>query len=166
MIKAQTTIWFVIAGALVTAGAAVGVAQLLNSSAPTNSGTASSNSNGQANGKNLAVGTVNVTGIVPGMSVSKALAVDNPNNQDVALASVKTAITGPTPTGACTSPSDIEVIVAGYNASTGVGPFVTIPKNTSLSLPVTVRMNNRSVNQDGCKGRTFTFTFTATATSK
>jgi hypothetical protein len=43
---------------------------------------------------------------------------------------------------------------------------VTIPKNSSLNLPVTVRMNNRPVNQDACKGRTFNFTFTATANSK
>lgn len=168
-----TTVRVVTLGALLTTGVALAATQLITP-ASSSTGFASTSAPGQAGKspeaeptpKNLTVSSFSVTGLSPGVSIGRSLAIGNPNNQDVALQSVKTTIGGPSPSGACTSPADVEVLVAGYNASTGAGTVVTIPKNSSLTVPVTVRMNDRTVNQDGCKARIFTFTFTATATSK
>ncbi len=168
-------------GVLVTAGLAITASQLVNSTNFGGTGAAAAASaketpkptkSAQASPppKSLSVsGTLNVQDLAPGVSVSRTLNIGNENNQDVELQSVRTVLSGPSPsptTGTCNSPADFEVIVAGYNASTGIGTPVTIGKNSSLGVPVTVRMNNRPVNQDSCKGKSWTFTFTATATSK
>lgn len=182
MIKSHPAVVVVTLGALVTTGAAIAASQIVNSASSGNTGTASS---GQAKQtpkptksaeatpppKSLTLtGSLDVTGLAPGVSITRTLNIGNVNNQDVELQSVSTVLSGPSPaptTGTCSSPADFEVIVAGYNSSTGVGTPVTIRKNSSLGVPVTVRLNNSATrNQDPCKGRSWTFTFTATATSK
>ncbi|MDX6215738.1 MAG: hypothetical protein QOG99_1322, partial [Frankiales bacterium] len=75
--------------------------------------------------KSLTVGgTLTLTGIAPGMSVVRTLTIGNPNNQDVVLQSVQTVVTGPSPAPSpgypCTAADDFQVVVAGYNATTGV----------------------------------------------
>jgi hypothetical protein len=166
-------------GALVTAGAAVTATQLLG-------GTSGSNGSGTATAKQRETpkpkpdgppskaltlgGALDVADLAPGIAVTRDLVVSNPNGQDVELRSVVTALDGPSPApagGSCDSPADLEVVVAGYDAVTGTGAPVTIARNTSVQLPVTVELHNSPTrNQDACKGRTWTFTFTATATSK
>jgi hypothetical protein len=190
VIKSQTAAWAMSLGALATTGAVITATQLLNS-ASANSPSASGNGSITGGGGNVAPGQVkqtptpeasppsksltvsgslSVAGLAPGVSVVRTMTIGNPNNQDVELQSVKTALTGPSPaptSGTCSSPTDFEVIVAGYNATTGAGTVVTIKKNSSLDVPVTVRMNNSATrNQDACKGKSWAFTFTATATSK
>jgi hypothetical protein len=190
VIKSQTAAWALTLGAVATAGAAFTATQLLstastNSSSTSGNGTVTGGGGSVAPGqvkqtptpeasppsKSLALsGSLNVAGLAPGVSIVRTLTIGNPNNQDVELQSVQTVVAGPSPTpafGACGSPADFEVLVSGYNATTGAGSVVTIKKNSSLNVPVTVRMNNSATrNQDACKGKSWAFTFTATATSK
>lgn len=173
MIKTTAVTLMVAAGASITIATALLAPQVLaatGATAPKATPKPSKTTNAAPPPKSLALGQVDVTGLAPGTSSTKQLTISNPNNQDVVLRSLQTAVSGPSPAptfGSCTSPDDFEVTVAGYNASTGVGSPVTIMKNSSISAPVTVRMHNSaSRNQDACKGRSWTFTFTATATNK
>lgn len=107
---------------------------------------------------------LDVVGLAPGISTTRTLTVTNINNQDVILRSITATVVNPLPSPvnglSCTSPTDFEVLVT--NPGT-----VTIRKNDSQAVPVTIRMNNSSTrNQDGCKGKSFSFIFSATATSK
>lgn len=170
MIKSQAATLVMALGALATTGVAVTASQLVSSASPPTTPKATKSAEATPPPKSLSVsGSLNVQGLAPGVVLGRTVTIGNDNNQDVELQSVRTVITGPSPgttTGACSSPADFEVVVGGYNTSTGVGTPVTIRKRSSLGLPVTVRMNNRPVNQDTCKGKSWTFTFTATATSK
>ncbi len=180
MIKSPTAALVVTLGALTTTGVSITASQLINSASAGGSGGAAvapakqapkptKSAEASPPPKSLSVsGSLVVRGLAPGISVTRTLSIGNDNNQDVELQSVRTVLAGglPPTAGTCSSPADFEVIVAGYNTSTGAGTPVTIRKNSSLGVPVTVRLNNRPVNQDPCKGKTFTFTFTATATSK
>lgn len=168
-LKSVVVLWSFTGTAVLATGIVYTAVQSNSPGMTQGSGTISGTSNGNngsvsPNGKSLNVGSVVVTGLAPGVSYAKTLSVGNPNNQDVQLQTVKTVVTGPVPAGACTSPGDVEVIVTGYDNSAGVGPVLTIAKNSSVNLPVTVRMNATAGN--GCKGKTFNFTFTVTATSK
>lgn len=169
MISSQAALWLVSAAALVTGGTAVAATQLVATSQP--AAHAHKTPSAEPPAKSLTLsGNLTVSGLAPGVSVTRTLTIGNDNNQDVELQSVRTTLAGPSPTptvGSCTSPADVEVLVAGFNASTGVGAPVTIKKASTLGVPVTVRMSNSPTrNQDACKAKTFTFTFTATATSK
>lgn len=173
MTKKPTLATVVGVSAIVTISVAVWATQGLAASGGTGAAKAepkaSKTPTGEPPPKTLAIGSVNVRNLSPGVSITQNLPVTNSNGQDVELQSVKTTLSGPSPaptTGSCTSPQDFEVLVAGFNASTGAGTPVTIRKNSTTNLSLTVRMHNRPVNQDACKGRTWTFTFTATATSK
>ncbi|MCW2673150.1 MAG: hypothetical protein JWP14_1739 [Frankiales bacterium] len=181
MIKSQTAAWALSLGGVATAGVVFTATEFLNTASTNVPATAGGGSITSAQPKKSAeaeppsksltlTGSLNVTGLAPGVSIIRTLTIGNPNNQDVELQSVKTVLTGPSPAptvGTCASPADFEVIVAGYNATTGAGSVVTIKKNASLDVPVTVRMNNSDTrNQDPCKGKSWTFAFLATATSK
>jgi hypothetical protein len=110
---------------------------------------------------------MNVTGLVPGMSLNRSLTITNPNNNDVVLQSITATVGAVSPSPAagltCTAGSDgdFEVLLDSHAQAT-LGK-----KSSSTAVPVTIRMNDSATrNQDGCKSKTFRFTFTATATSK
>ncbi len=181
MTKSQTAMWAVAAGALITVGVAATAVQSINAASASSSSSASTSGKSTPKPSKSAEatpppkalslsGSLHVTGLAPGVSVTRTLNIGNANNQDVELQSVRTQLFGPSPVptdGDCTSPADVEVFVSGYNVTTGVGAPVTIRKNSNLAVPVTVRMHNSATrNQDSCKGLSWMFTFTATATSK
>lgn len=112
----------------------------------------------------LSPNPLTVSGLAPGVSLSRELTIRNTNNQDVVLQSVTASVLNPTPAPvgglSCTSPDDFQVVLTDPGQ-------VTIAKNSNRAIPVAILLNNSPTrNQDGCKGKTFSFTFSATATSK
>jgi hypothetical protein len=90
------------------------------------------------------------TGLVPGGTVTRGVRVTNPNNQDIKLTRLDTAVGRPSPH--CPA-----------NAVT-VAPLATpvvVAKNASADVPLSVRMAASA--PDACKNLTFPLTYSGTA---
>ncbi len=94
------------------------------------------------------VGTA--TGLAPGGAVTRTVRVTNPNNQDISVTRLDTAVGRPSPhcpaNAVTVSPPATPVVVA---------------KNRSAVVPLTVRMAASAPN--ACKNLTFPLTYSGTA---
>lgn len=107
-------------------------------------------------GKALTATVQGVTDIAPGRNGTVTVVVSNPNNQAVNVTRVAgsvTSVTSGTRSGllAC----DPEwILLDEFNGSTVIG------KNATGTVTMPVRFDNKSINQDNCKGVTYSFSFT------
>jgi hypothetical protein len=100
--------------------------------------------------------------LTPGASGTLTLNVTNPENQRVKLTLLKgetTGVTTKTPSVAPDACSPGWFVFDPYTVPAGT---YLLPGETK-QLSLTVRMDNKPVNQDNCQGQTYSFTFTATA---
>lgn len=97
--------------------------------------------------------------IAPGFDGTLTVKVENPNQQDVILTSLVGTITGVTPGVGGTPQCE-----AAWFDIVDFSGAMRITKNSNAMVPLTVSFANLpNVNQDRCKGATYTFSFTATA---
>jgi hypothetical protein len=115
------------------------------------------NANGNANGKSLSVALVSATPIYPGRTGTLTLRVDNTNQQDVVLTSVTSAVTSVT-TGTKTGIPACNKSWFQIGGLVGTA-LVNGRSARTITVPVTM-VNTSNVNQDNCKGVTYTFSFT------
>lgn len=112
---------------------------------------------GQPPGKSLTATVRSVTQLSPGRSGSVVLRVENPNHQDVLMTGVASSVTSVT---SGTRPGiprcDKSWFVIGTMSGT---PRVPGRGTTDVVLPLGMT-NTKSVNQDNCKGVTYSFSFT------
>jgi hypothetical protein len=122
-------------------------------------------SNANGNGSNGNNGhAINVTGAVagllyPGRPSTLNVSVQNPNNQDIVVTSVTASITAVGSRGTVGLPSCNKswFSVGSYAGSR------TVAKNASSVFALPLTLTNLSVNQDNCKGVSYSFAFTANA---
>jgi hypothetical protein len=95
--------------------------------------------------------------LYPGGHQQLTLAIANPYNFTISVTNIQTQVQDRTSAAGCTNSTN------GGVAVTSAGP-VLVPANSSTTVQVTVSMADLSINQDACKGVTFTFLYSATAT--
>jgi hypothetical protein len=111
--------------------------------------------------------TGSVSSLQIGLWQSIPVKVTNPNPVPIFVSALQVQVSGP---AACAPASNIEVQPSNVSPTN----TFTVPANGSVTLPVTaqgitapqIRLINRpNVNQDVCKGVSFTLSYSGTATN-
>jgi hypothetical protein len=116
-------------------------------------------------------GSFSITGdlavsLAPGVGGPLTLTVANPYDVELRVTHIGVAVSPGSSRPGCDGPANLQVTQS--NVSPG-GPLV-VPAQGSVTLPAqgitrpTVTMRNLPVNQNACKGATFTFVFSGTGT--
>jgi hypothetical protein len=113
-----------------------------------------------------------ITGSVGGLTLGTykpiLVTITNPNSVTIFVSALNVAVAADsTPTG-CTSLANVDLVQSNVSKTL----TVAVPANGSVSLPAQgavapkIRLKNLSdVNQDVCKGKSFTLTYSGTATN-
>jgi hypothetical protein len=109
--------------------------------------------------------------LAPGAWVPIAIRVDNPNNYPIHVVSLTVSATADsTPSGCPTNVGASNANLEFQQANVSMSNTLLIPANGFATLPSgpvsapRVRFTNRPVNQDACKGKSFTLTYQGLAT--
>ncbi len=121
----------------------------------------------EAEGKPFAV-TGNASGpLAPGLTRELAITLTNPNNVAITVTALGATVASGSSKAGCDGPSNLQLTQSDLSTSN----TLTIPANGHISLPSgtvsapQVQMLNLPVNQDACKGASFTFTYSGSAHS-
>ncbi|MBK5306269.1 MAG: hypothetical protein JJD92_06225 [Frankiaceae bacterium] len=121
--------------------------------------------NGGSSGTQANSHTIVVTGAVsgapaPGHTAVLNVSVDNSKNQAIYVRTVNAAVTAVTSAGNNLKPTCLKT---WYQISSFSGSQYVAAGATAL-VPLTITfLDNPTVNQDNCKGATYSFSYTATA---
>jgi hypothetical protein len=121
----------------------------------------------EAEGKPFTV-SGNASGpLAPGVTRSLAITLTNPNNVAIIVTALSASIAAGSSKAGCDGPSNLQLTQSSISEANAVA----IPANGHVTLPsgaVTapqVLMKDLPVNQDACKGASFTFTYSGSAHS-
>jgi hypothetical protein len=121
----------------------------------------------EAEGKPFTV-TGNASGpLAPGVTRSLAITLTNPNNVAITVTALSASIAAGSSKAGCDGPSNLQLAQSSISATNPVA----IPANGHVTLPSgavsapQVLMKDLPVNQDACKGASFTFTYSGSAHS-
>jgi hypothetical protein len=121
----------------------------------------------EAEGKAFTV-TGNASGpLAPGLTRSLAITLTNPNSVAITVTALSASIAAGSSKAGCDGPSNLQLTQSSISEANAVA----IPANGHVTLPsgtVTapqVLMKDLPVNQDACKGASFTFTYSGGAHS-
>jgi hypothetical protein len=121
----------------------------------------------EAEGKPFTV-SGNASGpLAPGVTRSLAITLTNPNNVAITVTALSASIAAGSSKAGCDGPSNLQLTQSSISEAN----TVAIPANGHVTLPsgaVTapqVLMKDLPVNQDACKGASFTFTYSGSAHS-
>jgi hypothetical protein len=121
----------------------------------------------EAAGKPFTV-TGNASGpLAPGLTRSLAITLTNPNSVTITVTALSASIAAGSSKAGCDGPSNLQLTQSNISEANAVAiaanGHVTLPSGT-VSAPQ-VLMKDLPVNQDACKGASFTFTYSGSAHS-
>jgi hypothetical protein len=105
--------------------------------------------------------------LAPGITRALTIALVNPNNVAITVTALSASIAPGSSKSGCDGPSNLQLTQSNLSASN----TLTIPANGQVALPSSavsapqVQMLDLPVNQDVCKGASFTFTYSGSAHS-
>ncbi|HUA73347.1 MAG TPA: hypothetical protein VL988_01155 [Solirubrobacteraceae bacterium] len=118
-------------------------------------------------GKPFTVGGGASAPLAPGVSRPLAITVTNPNNVAILVTALSAAVAPGSSKAGCDGPANLALTQSNVSEANPL----TIPANGHVTLPSgavsapQVLMKDLPVNQDACKGATFTFTYSGSAHS-
>jgi len=105
--------------------------------------------------------------LAPGVTRALAITVSNPNNVAISVTALTATVAPGSSKVGCDGPSNLQLTQSSVSAAT----VLTVPANGHVTLPSgpvsapQVLMRDLSVNQDACKGATFSFSYSGSAHS-
>jgi hypothetical protein len=105
--------------------------------------------------------------LAPGLTRSLAITLTNPNNVAITVTTLSASIAAGSSKAGCDGPSNLQITQSSLTAANAL----VIPATGHVTLPsgaVTapqVLMKDLPINQDACKGASFTFTYSGSAHS-
>jgi hypothetical protein len=121
----------------------------------------------EAAGKPFTV-TGNASGpLAPGLTRSLAITLSNPNNVAITVTALSASVASGSSNAGCDGPTNLQPAQSNISAANPLA----IPANGHVALPSStvsapqVLMKDLPVNQDACKGASFTFTYSGSAHS-
>jgi hypothetical protein len=105
--------------------------------------------------------------LAPGLSRALAITVSNPNNVAIVVTSLSAAVAPGSSKAGCDGPANLALTQSNLSEANPL----TVPANGQVTLPSgavsapQVLMKDLPVNQDACKGASFTFTYSGSAHS-
>jgi large repetitive protein len=105
--------------------------------------------------------------LAPGLIRSLALTVSNPNNVAITVTALSASVAAGSSNAGCDGPANLQLTQSNISAANPLA----IPANGHVALPSgavsapQVLMKDLPVNQDACKGASFTFTYSGSAHS-
>lgn len=105
--------------------------------------------------------------LAPGLTRSLSVTLTNPNNVAISVTALSASVNAGSSKAGCDGPSNLALTQSNVSATN----VVAIPANGHVTLPSgsvsapQVLMKDLPVNQDACKGATFTFTYSGSAHS-
>jgi len=133
---------------------------------PTPAGTGDGSATAQAGGANFTI-TGGAGHLAPGVRVPLLLKLTNPNGVAIQVTALSVAISADSTPPGCTSAANIRLTQSNASSANPI----TVPAGGSVTLTSTPRapqielINLPDVNQDVCKGKTFTLTYSGSAHS-
>jgi Bacterial Ig domain len=121
----------------------------------------------EAEGKPFTV-TGNASGpLAPGLTRSLSITLTNPNNVAITVTALSASIAAGSSKAGCDGPSNLQLTQSSISEANSVAiaanGHVTLP-SAAVTAPQ-VLMKDLPVNQDACKGASFTFTYAGSAHS-
>jgi hypothetical protein len=112
--------------------------------------------------------TGNASGpLAPGLTRSLAITLSNPNNVAITVTTLSVSVASGSSNAGCDGPTNLQLTQSSVSAANPL----TIAANGHVALPSgavstpQVLMKDLPVNQDACKGASFTFTYSGSAHS-
>ena len=133
---------------------------------PVPEGSAEGLATARADGANFRI-TGGAGHLAPGVRFPLQLTLTNPNGAPILVTSLTVTISADSTPPGCTSAANIQITQSNASSSNPI----TVPANGSVTLTSTPRapqielLNLPDVNQDVCKGKTFTLSYSGSAHS-
>ncbi|HTA06459.1 MAG TPA: Ig-like domain repeat protein [Solirubrobacteraceae bacterium] len=105
--------------------------------------------------------------LAPGITRALTIVLTNPNNVAITVTALSASVAAGSSKSGCDGPSNLQLTQSNFSTSN----TLTIPANGQVMLPSgsvsapQVQMLDLPVNQDACKGASFTFTYSGSAHS-
>jgi hypothetical protein len=105
--------------------------------------------------------------LAPGLTRTLAIVLSNPNNVAITVTALSASVASGSSNAGCDGPANLQLTQSNISAANPL----TIPANGQVALPSgavstpQVLMKDLPVNQDACKGASFTFTYSGSAHS-
>ncbi|HWG08806.1 MAG TPA: Ig-like domain-containing protein [Solirubrobacteraceae bacterium] len=105
--------------------------------------------------------------LAPGVTRTLAITVSNPNNVAISVTALTASVVSGSTKAGCDGPTNLQLTQSNVSEAN----VLTVPANGQVTLPAgavsapQVLMKNLPVNQDACKGATFSFSYSGSAHS-
>jgi large repetitive protein len=105
--------------------------------------------------------------LAPGLTRSLTLTLSNPNNVAITVTALSASVAAGSSNAGCDGPTNLQLTQSNISAANPLA----VPANGHVTLPSSavsapqVLMKDLPVNQDACKGASFTFTYSGSAHS-